>query len=60
MTGKQGKENWRIRDERGAVRTLQRAWPVVEHEAAICLSAMTNFSCGYGCARRAAATPTST
>jgi hypothetical protein len=35
MTGKQGKEDRMIRDERGAVRTLQRAWHTNEHEAAI-------------------------
>jgi hypothetical protein len=33
MIGKQGKEGWR--DEKGAVRTLQRAWHKDEHEAAI-------------------------
>lgn len=37
MTGKQGKEDWRTRDESGAVRTLQRAWHTDEHEAAILL-----------------------
>jgi hypothetical protein len=39
MTEKQGREDWgirSIRDERRAVRTLQRAWPAVQHEAAIC------------------------
>ena len=33
MAGKQDKEGWR--DEKGAVRTLQRAWHKFEHEAAI-------------------------
>jgi hypothetical protein len=41
MQGKKGKEDWTIRDETGAVRTLQRAWHTNEHEAAI---RMTHFA----------------
>ena len=48
MTEKRGKEDWRIRDERGALRTLQRAWPTAEHEAAIC---PLTFGADYECAR---------
>ena len=44
MAGKQDKEGWR--DEKGAVRTLQRAWHKFEHEAAI-----RHFSCSCGCLR---------